>query len=436
MDMADLSPNSNSVKGHLMRDHFHTYLRQHCIDDVSVPLDPRDLGFEEVVNTLKPQKNIERRELATFTPDYEDPLAGPYTEYLVPVDQWERLPEPKQFEHPDTCLARVSTLYCVTVRFENDGGYYEHPDTCLARVESDGGYYDRPDTCLARVSTLYCVTVMVESDGGYYDHPDTCLARVESDGGYYDHPDTCLARIFQRNPRLKLKHDTDPPDREIISHIKDDNGKSVYQVEICHKGDKRQGHGLITLIEQLKSHKKLSKGDAPVLGMFAGKEFFSEKIRKQQRVPLPDGWVIPATIQRASYRDTRFFGKLMDIQPHRRDKPDDNLRSGGNQPSSPDNSLRPGGEWRTSLPSLVTTSYLVVSRESVFQADDNLIPGDKMRTLVKVQTGDTEYQGEIGRVGRLIISERLCGEFPKRRNGTNPWDLARRQEELLHHVND
>ncbi|CAG2060813.1 unnamed protein product [Timema podura] len=151
-------------------------------------------------------------------------------------------------------------------------------------------------------------------------------------------------------------------------------------------------HVTMTTNEKIRDYVKLNSSKENCLEQVASrrKEFFSEKIRKQQRVPLPDGWVVPATIQRASYRDTRFFGKLMDIRPHRRSKPDDNLR-----------------------------------------------PGEKLRTLVKVQTGDTEYQGEIGRVGRLIISERLCGEFPKRRHGTNLWDLARHQEEeLLHHVHD
>nr|CAD7446684.1 unnamed protein product [Timema bartmani] len=344
--------------------------------------------------------------------DYEDPLAGPYTEYLVPVDQWEKLPEPKQFEHPDNCLARVSTLYYVTVRLRvmvsiTDIPTIAWPELNLEEVNPHlrGG---RVENHLRK------------------NHPPVHPTEIRTSIS-----PSSVVWLNTKQRVSELRH----RGGEIISHIKDDNGKSVYQVEICHKG----------------------------------KEFFSEKIRKQQRVPLPDGWVVPATIQRASYRDTRFFGKLMDIRPHRRSKPDDNLKPGvgnqysnpdnslvtwwsvGNQYSNPDNSLRPGVGNQYSNPD---NSLRPGVGNQYTNPDNNLgpggqlgnqysnpynslRPGEKLRTLVKVQTGDTEYQGEIGRVGRLIISERLCGEFPKRRHGTNLWDLARHQEEeLLHHVHD
>ncbi|PSN49406.1 hypothetical protein C0J52_12010 [Blattella germanica] len=100
-------------------------------------------------------------------------------------------------------------------------------------------------------------------------------------------------------------------------------------------------------------------------------------------VSLPDDYEVPFTTYQTSYRPREVTSKYMDYQPPKpAPKPIDNSR-----------------------------------------------PNEKIRAIMKVRTGDSEYEDVVGGLGGMIMREQMHGEI-KRKQVANEFELMRQQEKL------
>ncbi|RZF35713.1 hypothetical protein LSTR_LSTR009581 [Laodelphax striatellus] len=139
--------------------------------------------------------------------------------------------------------------------------------------------------------------------------------------------DECRKRLLSNHPKL-IRYLEEEIDENKLSDPKD--GKTIYQKDYCKPEDK----------------------------------FESKKTLDRRRETLPSDWAdIPATVQKASYRD---FKKLVN--------------------------------WNV-VPEKIKL------QPSVFQ------PNYKERKILKVRTGESEYEGKISALGETIINDNLHGKL-------------------------
>ncbi|XP_022184959.2 uncharacterized protein LOC111044186 [Nilaparvata lugens] len=139
--------------------------------------------------------------------------------------------------------------------------------------------------------------------------------------------DVCRKRLLSKHPKL-VRYLEEEIDEDKLSDPKD--GRTIYQMDYCKPGDK----------------------------------FESKKTLGRRRETLPNDWAdIPATVQKASYRDFKTLVNWNVVQEKVRPQP------------------------------------------SAFQ------PNYKERKILNVRTGESEYKGKINALGETIIKDGLHGKL-------------------------